>query len=121
MPTIRAQGKTIQGQPDANLRRVLLDQGIDLHNGNAKLINCRGIGSCGTCAVHIEGNLPPRNWKEKARLALPPHSLDAEALASSDRRLACQIQIPNSPQGHLKISKGEGFWGQHDTIRWGPE
>ncbi|MCU0569292.1 MAG: hypothetical protein MUF49_22295 [Oculatellaceae cyanobacterium Prado106] len=36
------------------MRQVLLEQGVDLYNGQAKVINCRAIGTCGTCAVQID-------------------------------------------------------------------
>ncbi|HAX75838.1 MAG TPA: (2Fe-2S)-binding protein, partial [Cyanobacteria bacterium UBA11372] len=55
MPKVTAQGKTVTCEVGANLRQVLLHNGIELYNGQAKLINCRGIGSCGTCAVELEG------------------------------------------------------------------
>ena len=124
MPTLYVQGKTITCETGANLRKVLMENGIDLYNDRANIINCMGIGSCGTCSVQIEAvsenpeaapeSLPPLNWKEKARLALPPHGLSGEALDQSQRRLACQVKV----LGDLKISKGEGFWGQRETIRW---
>lgn len=55
MPIVKFQGQTINCEPFANLRKVLLDRKLDLYNGNLKYINCRGIGSCGTCAVEIIG------------------------------------------------------------------
>ncbi|WP_318528373.1 hypothetical protein [Plectonema radiosum] len=48
----------------ANLRKVLLHNGIDLYNGSALFINCRGIGSCGTRAVKVEGEVSPTNWRD---------------------------------------------------------
>lgn len=44
MPQITIRGKTIAGATGANLRQVSLAEGIDPYNGNAKLINCRGMG-----------------------------------------------------------------------------
>jgi len=79
-----------------------------LYNGNAKIINCRGIGSCGTCAVEIEGEVSPPNWKDKTRLSLPPHSLE------KNRRLACQTKV----LGDIKVKKYDGFWGQGDIFIW---
>jgi ferredoxin len=107
MPTVSFQGKTITCQIGANLRKVLLDHDLNLYNGQAKIINCRGIGSCGTCAVAIEGEVSPPNWKDKARRALPPHSLDKH------RRLACQTKV----LGNITVTKYDGFWGQGDQIK----
>ena len=54
MPKILAQGKTIECGQGSNLGKVLLQNGIHLYNDGAKVINCRGIGSCGTCTVKVE-------------------------------------------------------------------
>ncbi len=108
---ITAQGKTITCHQGENLRRVLLKHNIDLYNGQAKIINCRGIGTCGTCALEIEGSVSEANWKDKARRSLPPHSLQ------KNRRLACQTQV----QGDLKLTKYDGFWGQGDNVVWTAE
>ncbi|MDJ0661871.1 MAG: 2Fe-2S iron-sulfur cluster-binding protein [Crocosphaera sp.] len=108
---ITAQGKTITCNEGENLRRVLLKNNIDLYNGQAKIINCRGIGTCGTCALEIEGLVSEANWKDKTRRSLPPHSLD------KNRRLACQTQV----QGDLKLTKYDGFWGQGDKVVWTAE
>ncbi len=108
MPTVTAQGKTIQCETRANLRRVLLDNGVDLYNGQAKVINCRAIGTCGTCAVQIEGEASEVNWKDKARRSLPPHNPDRHL------RLACQTQV----LGDITITKYDGFWGQGEIVLW---
>ncbi len=108
MPTIKAEGKIITCEYGANLRKVLLENGVNLYNGNSKYINCRGIGTCGTCAIEIEGEVSPPNWKDKTRRSLPPHS------PSKNRRLACQTKV----LGDLKITKYDGFWGQGDTETW---
>jgi len=53
MPQLTAQGKTFTCSPSADLRQVLLANSIPVHNDQAALINCRGLGTCGTCAVEI--------------------------------------------------------------------
>jgi ferredoxin len=111
MPQVLAQGKTIECLPKTNLRSCLLRNGIELYNGGAKVINCRGIGSCGTCAVYIEGEVNQPNWKDKARRSLPPHSPTREL------RLACQTQV----LGDLKVTKYDGFWGQGSQVVWTPK
>ena len=96
-------GEKIAVQRGEILRTALLKGGLSPHNGNSKLINCRGLGTCGTCAVLIEGPVVPEELRdiEKARLSLPPHS------PGSGLRLACQVQV----EGDLVVSKKGGFWG----------
>ncbi|MDJ0903575.1 MAG: 2Fe-2S iron-sulfur cluster-binding protein [Xenococcus sp. MO_188.B8] len=107
MPTIKFQGKTITCNQEANLRRVLLENKLNLYNGNAQYINCRGIGTCGTCAVEIIGKVSEANWKDKARRSLPPHN------PHKNRRLACQTKV----LGDLEVIKYDGFWGQGDNLK----
>jgi ferredoxin len=111
MPKVTAQGKRFECKTGANLRQVLLQQGIDLHNDQAKQINCRGIGTCGTCAVQIEGAVSPVNWRDRARRSLPPQTL------LQNRRLACQTQV----LGDVEITKYDGFWGQGCQTVWTPQ
>lgn len=108
MPKITVQEKTFECESGANLRRVLLDHDIALHNGNSKLINCRGIGSCGTCAVAIEGEVSAVTWKERTRRSLPPHDWQRPL------RLACQTRV----LGDITVKKYDRFWGQGQTIVW---
>ena len=106
MPTITFRGKTISCDQGANLRRVLLENKLPLYNGQAKYINCRGIGTCGTCAVEIRGEVSPANWKDKTRRSLPPHD------PQKDRRLACQTRV----LGDIEVIKYDGFWGQGENL-----
>jgi ferredoxin len=110
MPQVTAQGKTFNCDRAANLRQVLLKNQVDLYNGSASVINCRGIGTCGTCTVEIEGDVSAPTWKEKARLSLPPHN------PQTTRRLACQVQV----LGDVNVKKYEGFWGQQADVKWSP-
>ncbi|MEM6254055.1 MAG: 2Fe-2S iron-sulfur cluster-binding protein [Cyanobacteria bacterium P01_D01_bin.156] len=108
MPTVTAQGKTVECPVGANLRQVLLDHDFALYNGNAKWINCRGIGSCGTCAVQIEGEVSSANWKDIGRRSLPPHNPERTL------RLACQTKV----LGNITVTKYDQFWGQGVTKIW---
>jgi ferredoxin len=111
MPKVTAQGKTFECEVGANLRQALMENGIALYNGKAQLINCHGLGTCGTCAVQIEGAVSEPNWKDKTRRSLPPHS------PTANRRLACQTQV----LGDIKVTKFDGFWGQGTQTVWSPE
>jgi ferredoxin len=108
MPQVTAQGRSFTCETGANLRQVLLEQGIDLYNGNAKFINCMSIGTCGTCAVQIEGEVSAVSWKDTARRSLPPHSIARNLL------LACQTKV----LGDVKVTKFDGFWGQGNELVW---
>ena len=55
MPTVRFGDPTIECEYGATLRDVLLEAGTSPHSGRANAANCRGRGTCGTCAVAVEG------------------------------------------------------------------
>jgi ferredoxin len=131
MPKITAQGKTIDCAVGANLRQVLLAADVDLYNGQARLINCRGIGSCGTCAVQIEGvadAVSAVNWRDGRRpvprtivpvAVCPPTIADGRRPVPWDHRplrLACQTRV----QGDIRVTKYDGFWGQGTEPVWAP-
>lgn len=106
-----SQQTTLKVQKGEVLRTALLRRGASPHNGRARLINCRGLGTCGTCAVEIEaggdGAIAPyeRNTKERLRLNFPPHGSPDQ---SPNLRLACQVQV----QDDISVRKRTGFWGQ---------
>ncbi|MBT9315140.1 2Fe-2S iron-sulfur cluster-binding protein [Leptothoe spongobia] len=108
MPKVIAQGKTFECEVGANLRRVLLGNDIALYNGKARLINCRGLGSCGTCAVMIDGEVSSPNWRDRGRRSLPPH------VPERPLRLACQTRV----LGEITVTKYDQFWGQGQNIIW---
>ena len=108
MPKVIAQGKVFDCEVGANLRQVLLTNNVALYNGKAKLINCRGIGSCGTCAVMIEGSVSSANWKDRGRRSLPPHNPERPL------RLACQTRV----LGDITVTKYDQFWGQGQNLIW---
>ena len=111
MPTIAAQGKIFECARGANLRRALLAQGIELYSPRAAYINCMGIGTCGTCAVEVEGKVSEANLRDRTRRSLPPHQPDKPL------RLACQTRV----LGNVRVTKHEGFWGHEAGIAWKPE
>ena len=109
-PYVLAQGKTIPCSRGANLRQVLRHHGVDVHNSGATLINCRGLGTCGTCAVFVEGDVSAPNWRDRTRRSLPPHS------SQRPLRLACQTTV----LGAVRVTKFDGFWGQGSQPVWTP-
>jgi len=103
MPTVRYGDREIDCERGAVLRDALLEAGIAPHNGAATRANCRGHGTCGTCAVAVDGPTSAPSARERWRLDFPPHD------AGSGLRLACQTRV----EGDLTVAKFPGFWGQH--------
>lgn len=101
MPTVTFRGEAIDCERGALLRDVLLAADASPHNGASGTLNCRGHGTCGTCAVAVEGPTSDPTAVERRRLAFPPHDPDAGL------RLACQTRV----EGDLRVVKHEGFWG----------
>jgi ferredoxin len=102
MPVVRFAGAEVECDVGANLRRVLLEARLPLYNPPMKIIHCRGFGTCGTCAVKIEGDVSPMTSIERWRLGFRPHRADAGL------RLACQCEV----RGDLELTKFPGRWGQ---------
>lgn len=103
MPTVTVRDRTIPCESGAVLRDVLLAADESPHNGRAQRLNCRGFGSCGTCAVAVSGAVSDLTRRERLRLSVPPHDPD------SGLRLACQTRV----LGDVTVEKFPGFWGQH--------
>ncbi|MCP4036737.1 MAG: 2Fe-2S iron-sulfur cluster binding domain-containing protein, partial [bacterium] len=83
MPKIEFAGRIIECLEGANLRMVLIHARLPLYTTVAKAIHCRGNGSCGTCAVRVDGPVSEPTAAEQKRLRLRPR----ETL--SGLRLAC--------------------------------
>ncbi|CAK9219311.1 unnamed protein product [Sphagnum troendelagicum] len=110
---VEYRGKKISVERGTILRTALLRNGVSPHNGQAMYVNCRGLGTCGTCAVEVIGDVEPKKWNlhETARLNLPPHKYPG----NQKLRLACQVRV----EGNLTVLKYNNFFGQ-GTERLGP-
>ncbi|MDF5726743.1 MAG: hypothetical protein PUP92_01575 [Rhizonema sp. PD38] len=53
---LNAQGKITDCTRGANLREILLQNGIDLYNGDAKVVNWQAMGSFRS-AVYVKGEV----------------------------------------------------------------
>lgn len=100
MPTVEFAGEEIECEEGAVLRDVLLGADTSVHNG-PRALSCHGLGSCGTCAVEIEGDAGAVTTRERLRLSVPPHSPD------SPLRLACRVRVTDD----ITVTKHGGFWG----------
>ncbi len=104
--------KEIEVPLGANLREEARKAGIEVYRGPDRYLNCRGMGLCGTCRVHVKdgmANLSPKGLIEKFKLATMMSAIGHE----NEIRLSCQVQvngdckIETTPE--LNIS-GENFW-----------
>lgn len=104
MPTVCFKGQQLVVPAGANLRKALREAGLSPHSAAAEWANCRGFGTCGTCALDVEGPLSPvePDGVERWRLGFPPHDRERGL------RLACQVRV----EGDLTLRKRNGFWGQ---------
>ena len=102
MHSILFHGKTFIIREGETIRTAMLRNGFSPHNGHSRWLNCKGLGTCGTCAVHVDGEASPLNRLERWRLGFPPHN------HQPGLRLACQCVLHSD----AKVHKGAGFWGQ---------
>jgi ferredoxin len=82
---------------------VLLRARLPLYTVVARALHCRGRGTCGTCAVRVEGPVSEPTPAELRRMRFPPHRPE------SGLRLACQCSV----LGDLTVTKYTGLFGQH--------
>lgn len=88
MPTIRYEpdAKEIFVPEETILRDATIKNGIDLYKTFAKLMNCGGVGQCGTCVVEVLSgaeSLSERTDAEERKLRNKPATY----------RLACQTLV----------------------------
>lgn len=104
MPYIKIDDKSIECSKGQNLRKVLLSHSFNLYNNRAKYLNCRGIGTCGCCAVEIKGNVYPSSpgILESKRIDL------LSPINITNLRLACYCKVIED----IEIVKHAGFWGE---------
>ncbi len=112
MHNVRFAGQTIPCEDGANLRRVLLDAGAALYASPMQVIHCRGLGTCGTCAIEVlgdDGAVSAPTSRERWRLGFAPHHLaNAPVDPNATLRLACQVQV----HGDVRCVRRSGLWGQ---------
>jgi ferredoxin len=97
-------GREVRVSESDNLRKALREHWDELYHSNMKRIHCRGLGTCGTCAMHIKGKVSEPTSIERWRLNFPPHK---NSLAKGIR-LMCQCY----PKSDIVLHKEPGYWGQ---------
>lgn len=91
--TLQKEGKTIEVEQGANLRKTLLRHGISPYSGFEKLANCMGNGLCGTCRVEVvdgKGVSPMAPMEEGALVGFIPFYARS---VGKNVRLSCRASI----------------------------
>lgn len=98
------------------LRTEALNAGIQVHGWIESVLNCRGLGLCGTCRVLVKkgmDNLSKPTLIENLNLRGHPMTMLARIGHEDEMRLACQVTV----QGDCTIETqpelnwyGENFW-----------
>ena len=101
MPVVTFGELRIPCEHGANLRKVIMRVRGRLYHPLSRAFHCRGLGTCGTCAVKLRGSASWPTKIETLRLCVPPHRSDAGL------RLACQVKV----HGDLVVEKFAGIWG----------
>jgi len=78
------QGRDVLVEEGAILRDATLKNGIDLYKTMAKLLNCGGVGQCGTCIVEVLTGM--ENLSERT-------AVEVRKLKNPTYRLACQTMV----------------------------
>ena len=118
MPTVKfvKEKKSIEVADGANLRKEAMKNGIELYPKLNRVLNCHGLGSCGSCNVLVRNkdNAKKPGWRERLRLWLGPlTSLKLLSHGEGEVRLACQTCV----EGDIEVETqpginwhGEKFW-----------
>lgn len=78
------------------------------------MVVCRGLGTCGTCAVQVVGKVVPEQWgnQERLRFKLPPHN----SSRSAHLRLACQVNFLNQIYMSMAKPYSQNVWLQRSSL-----
>jgi ferredoxin len=114
--------KEIEVPAGANLREEARKAGIQLYKGPFRLLNCHGLGLCGTCLVLIKSgmeNLSPKSLREKFNFNTDPKTMMSVIGHEDEARLSCQVRVngdcsvetrpPFNWSGETD-KKGKHFW-----------
>ncbi len=106
MPQVhfKREGKTVECDEGAKLRDIASEHGIELYPEIKKYLNCRGLGFCGDCRVHVlqgRENLSRKRFMEALRIAVSWFKLGNEDKV----RLACRARV----QGDVEIQTQPEF------------
>ena len=122
MPTVNFVNEkvTAEAADGQDIRSVARQNGIELYEGPHKVVNCMGMGMCGSCAVAVtkgSESCSPPTLRERivAKWLTPIPMFLLKIISNEDKpvRLACQSKV----QGDVDVEThppvnwhGEKFW-----------
>jgi len=111
MPTVYfvKQGVAVECAVGTNLRKLALDNGIELYSFPNNLLNCLGNGLCGTCRVKVDN----------------PNAVSARTRSDEnkcgwqgpDYRLSCQTKVL-ADVNVITNPRTKAGWMNHPTYQW---
>lgn len=75
---VHYQGRWLEAQEGETVKKVLLRNGYTPHEEGSQYLHCPSLGTCGTCAMKMEGDLSEKTKIEHLRLHFPPHGCDPD-------------------------------------------
>jgi ferredoxin len=90
--TFHREHRSIEVEPDTNLRKFMLKVGVTPYRGLNRLLNCRGHNLCGTCALEVVDSkgASPRGQDEESTLV---GNLAIARVVEKNIRLSCQTMV----------------------------
>ncbi|MDA0692136.1 MAG: 2Fe-2S iron-sulfur cluster-binding protein [Nitrospinae bacterium] len=86
--------KTFKAGYGANLRKAAAYKDVEIYKGMAKMLNCRGMGVCGTCLIEVEPmeNVDPQTFMERLHKVGPNQKLGCRAKVYGDITIKAAIK-----------------------------
>jgi ferredoxin len=110
--TIVNEKKEIEVPVGGNLRESLRKEGIQVYQGLARYLNCRGHSTCGTCRVLVKKGM--ENLSAKGRLERFTLKRMLATIGHEDEmRLSCQVTVNGDCSIEVRPAanlSGENFW-----------
>lgn len=80
------ESKTIKVGYGANMRQAAAYQDVEIYKGMSRMLNCRGMGFCGTCLIEIEPmeNVDPHTFIERLHKVAPNQKLGCRTKVYGD-------------------------------------
>ena len=108
--------KEVEVPEGANLRVEAMKAAVPVYKGLSRLLNCHGLGLCGTCRVLVKQgmeNLSPKTRRERFNLTMHPMTMLATIGHENEMRLSCQVRVLGDCTVETTPAfnwSGENFW-----------